>query len=156
MSAFMPGSPYMFVDFLGIEGLKHLDYETALIFHGCLLVEVPKAVDSIIRNAQSHLTQGHGVDTGLMKASLTKQIVSEALTVGVIYQLQSDEAPYWVFMEDGFTTPSGEYWPGYHFFAQAVAANRGRMGKAVAKAWRDTSAVLAAKALVPRGVTKLL
>ena len=51
---------------------------------------------------------------------------------------------------------NGEWHEGLHFFRKAIAANRGRMGKACARAWRQTQAVLAAKAMVPKGVTKLL
>lgn len=156
MPNFSPTSPYMFVDFVGTDGLRDIDVDTARLFHAGLVIEVPKAVDAIINNAKGQLSPGHGYDTGLMKSTLTKNLLTASLSAGVIYELLSDEADYWIYMEDGFTTANGDWIEGYHFFARAIQANRGRMGKAIAKAWRDASVVLAAKAMMPRGVQKLL
>jgi hypothetical protein len=156
MPQFSPTSPYMSVDFIGVDGIRHIDRDVAIAFHAALLKEIPAAVDAVIKNAQNQLSPGHGVDTGLMKATLTKRLITASMEYGIIYSLESDEAPYWVYVEQGFMAANGDWIEGYHFFANAIRANRGRMGRAVAKAWREAAGVLAIKAAVPRGRMKIL
>lgn len=141
-------TPYLDVDIYGLKALNTLPNRMERYFHEALLVTVPPAVDAVIRHAQSQLQPGHGYDTGLLHDTLTKQIISSALSMGVIYSLQSDQADYWASMEFGFMHVGGSFFPGYHFFQNAINANRGRLGKAAWQAWRVASARLAAEAMI--------
>lgn len=139
---------YMSVDVYGLKSLNALPYRMEKIFNRALTITVPPAVDAVIRNAQSQLIPGHGYDSGLLRNSLTKHIITRAMGQGVLYSLGSDRAEYWVYVESGFTAANGDFIEGYHFFEKAIAANKGRLGKACWQAWRITSAQLAAEAMV--------
>jgi hypothetical protein len=141
-------TPYLDVDIYGLKALNTLPDRMERYFHEALMVTVPPAVDAVINNAKSQLQPGHGYDTGRLHDSLTKEIISSALAMGVIYSLQSDEADYWASMEFGFMHVGGTFFPGYHFFQNAINANRGRLGKAAWQAWRVASARLAAEAMI--------
>jgi hypothetical protein len=141
-------TPYLDVDIYGLKALNTLPDRMERYFHEALMVTVPPAVDAVINHAKSQLQPGHGYDTGLLHDTLTKEIVSAAMAMGVIYSLQSDQAEYWASMEFGFMHVGGSFFPGYHFFHNAINANRGRLGKAAWQAWRVASARLAAEAMI--------
>ena len=153
---FSGSSPYFGVNFLGLDGLQHLDRDTEAIFYANLTTEVYRAVDAIIKNAKSQLVPGHGYDEGLLHDTLTKEIVADAMSTGVIYKLLSDGAYYWPFIEDGYTRQDGTFIEGLHFFREAVKKNHGRIGLAASMAWKKTSYTLSLKAAMPKGVKKLL
>jgi hypothetical protein len=148
-------TPNLTVDIYGLKALNTLPNRMERYFHQALMVTVPPAVDAVIRNAQMQLQPGHGYDTGLMRDTLIKQIVSAAMSMGVIYSLQSDEADYWASMEFGFMHVGGTFFPGYHFFQNAISANRGRLGKAAWQAWRIASARLSVEAALSVRIPKL-
>lgn len=147
-------NPYMTVDIVGMNSLGTLPARAEKYFHQALLITVPPAIDSIIRNAQSQLQPGHGYDTGLLHDTLTKEVISTALSAGVIFGLLSEQADYWASVEFGYMHNSGVFVPGYHYFANAINSNRGRLGKAAHAAWRMAAARLSAESSmsIPRGL----
>lgn len=162
MTAFSPTSPFLFADMVGFSAFGMLDVRVAVVFHACLMKEIPKAVDHILKYARSQLVPEHGYDTGKLHDLLTVVLVTAALNEGVVYtvepadQSHSDSgAWYWAYMEDGFMMQDGTYWPGYHYILNAVNRQRGTLGKAVKRAWRETAAILNIEANLS-GVTKLV
>jgi hypothetical protein len=146
--------PNLEVKIYGLSHLHTLPERSERYFHAALMATVPGAVDSVLRNAQRQLTPGHGYDsdrptshTGKhLRESLIAEVISTALNVGVLYTLRGDDDhAYWFFKEFGFTHKNGTFVEGLHFFSKAINANRGRLGKAAAAAWRVASARLAAE-----------
>jgi hypothetical protein len=92
----------------------------------------------------------HGVDTGLLRESLTYHLVETLLTSGVYYDLLSDEAPYWKWVEFGHWVVNAEtpwFWPGYHYLENAIQTVGIRLlMRSVRAAWHDTVIVLAQEA----------
>lgn len=126
-------------------------FEKALIFH------LEDAAQRVIDTARHYLVrlsepavktnadgkEIHGYDTGVMYVSLRYKLAMALLVTGVYYELLSDEAEYWRYMEFGFTKANGEWWPGYHFLETAIEENAGYIRQRVREAWADTAIMLA-------------
>jgi hypothetical protein len=94
----------------------------------------------------------HGYDTGLMYTSLKYALAFQLLATGVYYDLFSEEAKYWRYVEFGHWVASGSgwwFWPGYHFLETAIEENAGYIRQQVREAWADTAIRLAMEAHVP-------
>lgn len=91
----------------------------------------------------------HGYDTGLLYITLISKLAGHLAGDGVFYDLLSEEAEYWRFVEFGFHTRSGAWWPGYHFLEQAIRDNEGYIRQQVREAWHDTAILLAREAQAP-------
>lgn len=91
----------------------------------------------------------HGYDTGLMYITLISRLASHLLASGVFYDLLSEEAEYWRYVEFGFHTRSGQWWPGYHFLEQAIRENEGYIRQRCREAWADAAIILAREGQVP-------
>lgn len=146
----------MFVEFMGMKSMQNLDLRTQVVFHACLMKNIPPAVERIVEYAKLQLVPEHGYDTGLLQHTLEKVLITAAMDVGVIYKIDSLYAWYWAYMEDGFTMANGEYWPGYHYIRNAVDRQKGTLGRAVKKSWREAAAILSMQANAMQGVEKLL
>lgn len=112
----------------------------ALVWH---LRDVAEAV---IDTAQSTLVPGHGYDTGLLKSSLVSRLIEHLMPVGVFYQLLSEQAYYWRWVEFGHWMQNGKFWPGYHYLEGALRVHEASIRRAVREAWADTARKLAAEA----------
>lgn len=123
----------------------------ALIFH------LKDAAEGIIEAAKLSLFKPadfpmhkHGVDTGRLKESLTYQLVDALLETGVYYDLESDEAPYWKWVEFGHWVMNAKtpwFWPGYHYLENALkTVGIPLVIRSVRAAWHDTAIALAAEA----------
>lgn len=115
--------------------------------HRNLVRRLGQAADHVIDLAQAQLKPGHGYDTGLMHDTLVKRLgtVFEA----VFYDLLSDQAYYWQWVEFGHWTVAGNWWEGYHFLEGAVIASEAHIRSKVVEAYRDTVMELAIQARVP-------
>lgn len=165
--AYTGSSPYLSIDMYGLRELNTLPARMDTYYRAALWVTVPSAVDAVITNARSQLQPEHGYDTGLMYSSLDKKIISGA-AIGVVYTLGADKAvrppsknetdpfPYWLAMETGFIQKDGVFWPGYHYYQNAINKLRPRLGKAAALAWRMAGAKLAAESAARATKQKLL
>ena len=113
----------------------------ALIFH------LADTAQSVIAMAQQSLTPGHGYDTGKMRNSLIYALADHLLATGVYYDLFSEEAYYWRWVEFGhWIAGTNSFWPGYHFLENALMAHESRIRTAVREAWADTVIRLGAEA----------
>lgn len=90
----------------------------------------------------------HGYDTGLLYITLIQRLATHMLATGVFFDLLSNEAEYWRFVEFGFHTRNGEFWPGYHFLEQSIKDNEGYIRSRVREAWADTAIALSREAQV--------
>lgn len=132
----------------GMQGLAELETLPTRLnnhFHTVLRITMADAADTIIEDAQADLTPGHGYDTGLLRDSLTKNLVDLAMGAGVFYVLNSDAADYWAAVEFGHVLPDGSFWPGYHFLSNAVEKNRANIFRAAYEAWVVTAGILSAE-----------
>lgn len=135
-------------------------FQEALIFH--LADAAQRVIDTarnylvrleeppVMRNAEGR--EIHGYDTGTMYVSLKYELAAALLYMGVYYDLMSDAADYWTFVEFGhwvFSASGPWFWPGYHFFATAIEANAGYIRQRCREAWQDTAIKLAMEAHVP-------
>lgn len=113
-----------------------------------LITRLGEAADRVISTAQGSLRPGHGYDTGLMHDTLVARlgVVYEA----VFYDLLSDQAHYWQWVEFGHWMRNGQWWEGYHFLEDAVIANEAHIRSKVVEAYRDTVRDLSIEARVPR------
>ena len=64
------------------------------------------------------------------------------------YDLESDEAEYWVFVEFGHMLRNGDWWPGYHFLTKSVVEMEPMLRDKVREAWAATVVELAGQARV--------
>lgn len=130
---------------------KH--FKTALIFH------LKDAAEGIIERAKLSLWKPgdfpmhkHGVDTGLLRESLTMQLVEALLYEGVYYDLLSEEAEYWKWVEFGHWVMNAKtpwFWPGYHYLEGALRdVGPALIMRSLRAAWFDTAKVLATEARV--------
>lgn len=138
-------------------------------FHKALVFHLHDAARRVISTARGYLVrleepavkvnwEGkaiHGYDTGLLYITLISELVHE-LGDGVFYDIGTDEAPYWRFVEFGFHTRSGAWWPGYHFLEQAIRDNEGYIRQRVREAWHDTATLLAREAQAPGFTGKVI
>jgi hypothetical protein len=125
--------------------------------HERLVVNLGLAVDTILDDAKDSLykpadfpVHRHGYDTGRLHDSLVARLLDE-VGVGVWYDLYSDQAEYWVFVEFGRLREDGSWWPGYHFLTSAIMRNRGTLQNAVRVAIHETFTLLASESRVPSG-----
>jgi hypothetical protein len=139
-------------------------FRKALIFH--LADAAQRVIDTarhyLVRLSEPALKVGpygkpiHGYDTGVMYISLHYELMEALLLGGVFYDLNADpHAPYWRFVEFGFTLANGQWWPGYHFLEAAIMENEGYIRGRVREAWADTAIALALEAKVPGGIGRL-
>jgi hypothetical protein len=94
----------------------------------------------------------HGYDTGLMYTSLKYSLAGHLLGTGVFYDLLSEDAEYWRYVEFGHWVAAAAgwwFWPGYHMLETGIRANEGYIRQRVREAWADTSIALAMEAHVP-------
>jgi len=147
------------VDFGNLPTLpKRLDahLQAALMFH---LADAAQRVIDTTRTYLVRLEEGavmrtssgreiHGYDTGLMYVSLKYALVESLLMTGVWYDLLSEEAEYWRYVEFGHFTSGGNFWPGYHMLETAIRHNEGYIRQRVREAWADTAVALAMEAHV--------
>jgi hypothetical protein len=110
-----------------------------------LELRLAEAARKVIEDAQLQLQPGHGYDTGLLHDSLTYELM-RLTTDGVFYELGSDQAAYWQYVEFGHMTRSGNFWPGYHMLENALRMNEAYIRQKVREAWADTALMLAAEA----------
>jgi len=115
--------------------------------HVNLIRRLGEAADHVIQLAQGSLRPGHGYDTGLMHDTLVARlgVVFEA----VFYDLLSDQAHYWQWVEFGHWMRDGNFWEGYHFLEDAVIASEKHIRSKVVEAYRDTVLALSIEARVP-------
>jgi hypothetical protein len=107
-----------------------------------------KVAMEVVNRAQSKLYPGHGFDTGQMSRTLTAKWV-DGLMDAVAYDLESDDAFYWVFVEFGHMTRAGNWWPGYHFLTESIMEMEADIRDAVRMAWNQTVVDLAGMQHVP-------
>jgi len=138
-------------------------FDHALIFH------LGDAAQRVIDTTRSYLVrlnepavmtnaegkEIHGYDTGLMYVSLKYELARELLHTGVFYELFSDEAKYWRYVEFGFHRRDGSWWPGYHMLETAIEENEGYIRQRVREAWADTAIHLAMEAHHPSAIGRL-
>jgi len=117
--------------------------QKALIFH------LQDAAEKVIVTAQQSLVPGHGYDTGRMHDSLIYALAEHLLETGVFYDLFSEEAYYWRYVEFGHWTRGGNFWPGYHFLENSLRLHEATIRTSVRAAWHDTAIALAAEARAP-------
>ena len=117
---------------------KHLI--PALVFH------VRDAAEATLSDAQMQLQPGHGYDTGLMYDTLVAKLVDHLLETGVYYDLMSEQAYYWRWVEFGHWMVNGEFWEGYHFLENALRMNEDTLRRAVREAYADVAVLLAGEA----------
>ncbi len=132
----------------------HAHFTAALTWH------LEDAAQRVIDTARTYLvrleeapvmhdSQGreiHGYDTGLMYLSMKYELMEALLVQGVFYELRSDEAEYWEYVEFGhwvFSKDGPWFWPGYHFFATAIEQNMSYIRERCREAWQDTALQLA-------------
>jgi hypothetical protein len=91
----------------------------------------------------------YGLDTGLMHDTLTAVLVTELEASHIVaYDLMSDGADYWMWVEFGHMLRNGTWWPGYRFLATSVEEMLPAIRQAVRMAWSDTLFDLAGEARV--------
>lgn len=99
----------------------------------------------------------HGVDTGKLRASLTHHLVEALLSEGVYYDLMSDEAEYWKWVEFGHWVTNAQtpwFWPGYHYLEGALrTVGLPLIMRACRAAWHDTAIALAGEARAANPLT---
>lgn len=160
------GSNFRFKASVEMGNLPTLPERLEAHFIEALIFHMQDAARRVIVTARSYLVRLeepptmtgidgkpiHGYDTGLMYISLMYQLAAHLLASGeVAYDLLSEEADYWLYMEFGFHTRSGKWWPGYHFLETAVHENEGYIRSRVREAWADTAIKLAAEGRAPGG-----
>ena len=138
---------------IDMGNLPTLGDRMADTFRYYLIIRLREAAEIIIERAKAKLVPGHGYDTGLMHDTLVAKLVG-ALEAsmpsgdGVYYDLESDEAWYWVFVEFGHMLRDGNWWPGYFFLTSTVIESESLIRQRVREAWGDTVVALAAQARV--------
>jgi hypothetical protein len=157
---------------IDMGSLPSLGDRMAEVLHGRLVVRLGEAADLIIDRAKAKLQKKppgvktpdgniYGYDTGLMHDTLVAKLVETTASAlaggedGVYYDLESDEAWYWVFVEFGHLLRNGTWWPGYHFLTSTVIENEAMIRQRVRQAWGDTVVILAAQAAVSGAVDAL-
>lgn len=120
--------------------------DKALIFH--LAEAAQKVIDTtrhyLVRLSEPPVKDNiHGYDTGLMYVSLKAELMEHLAATGVFYELLSDEAKYWRWVEFGHWMANGQFWPGYHMLETAIEDNAPAIRQAVRAAWGDAVAVTA-------------
>lgn len=126
-----------------LMGLERVPDEFMFNLHVHLEDRLSEVCDKVISDAMMQLQPGHGYETGRMHDTLVSRLVEEVegmWSEGVFYDLLSDEAPYWVYVEFGHMTRAGNWWVGYHFLENAVLANTAFLDVKVAEAVFDTFA----------------
>ena len=155
-----------------VDNLEGLDERFADTFVKALMFHLEDAAQRVIDTARHYLvrleepavkqsiygTDIHGYDTGLMYLSLKYELAVGLLVSGsgVFYDLLSEEAEYWRYVEFGhwvFSRNGPWFWPGYHFLETAISENAGYIRQRVREAWADTEIklVMAAKPIGTRG-----
>jgi hypothetical protein len=126
-------------------------FQKALIFH------LGEAAQKVIDTARHYLVrleepavknEIHGYDTGLMYVSLRADLMESLLATGVFYELLSDEAKYWRWVEFGHWMINGQFWEGYHFLETAIEENAAFIRQRVREAWADTAILMARESKV--------
>ncbi len=118
--------------------------QKALIWH------LRDVAESVVAMAQQSLVPGHGYDTGLLHDTLTFALAEHLLETGVYYDLFSEVAYYWRWVEFGhWIAGTNSFWPGYHMLENALIAHETKIRGAVREAWQDTVIKLAAEARAP-------
>ena len=100
-----------------------------------------------------HVDFPGGYDTGKLRDSLTYHLVDSLISSGMVaYDLDSEEAEYWKWIEFGHWVTRAKtpwYWQGYHMLENAIGMNIMKLRRAVRMAWSDTMVALAAEARTP-------
>lgn len=99
-----------------------------------------------------HIDEPGGYDTGKMVATLEANLVEALLERGVFYDLLSEDAEYWQWVEFGHWVMNAKqpwFWQGYHLLEDSVVRNHGRIKRALREAWHETAILLASEARTP-------
>jgi hypothetical protein len=99
-----------------------------------------------------HVDLPGGYDTGKLAGTLEPHLVEALMSTGVFYDLLSEEAEYWEYVEFGHwvAAKAGDwFWPGYHLLEQSVMRNIPKIRRACRMAWSDAMIKLGAEARVP-------
>lgn len=164
------GDAFAFTARVDMGNLPTLPERLDTTFHEALIWHLADAAQRVIDTTRHYLVRLeepavmvgaggkpiHGYDTGLMYVSLRYKLAEHLAATGVYYELLSDEAEYWRWVEFGHFMANGEFWQGYHMLETAIRANEGYIRSQVRAAWADTAQILAREAKVPGIVGKLL
>jgi len=126
-------------NWIGAASLATLPERFALAYQAALIEEMGRAANKIVDDAKSKLVPGHGYDTGKLKESLQASLTTWAL--GLAYEINSEEAEYWLWVEVGHMLRSGDWWEGYHYIETSVAENKGAIFDAARDAFHIAAAV---------------
>lgn len=108
-----------------MAALRTLPARFTAAYEAALVLNMRQVADEIIRDAQAQLVPGHGYVTGKLRESLVANLVDWAS--GVSYEILSEEAEYWLWVELGHMLRNGAWWEGYHYIENALNANRGKI-----------------------------
>ena len=135
---------------LDFFNLPSLPDRLARYLQDALVWHLRDVAESVIHMAQQSLVPGHGYRTGLLRNSLIHSLAEHLLATGVYYDLFSEEAYYWRWVEFGhWIAGTNTFWPGYHFLENSLRAHESRIRRAVREAWQDTAIKLASEARAP-------
>jgi hypothetical protein len=142
---------------IDLLGLPTLPERMIAVLHERLVVNMRTAADKVLETASRSLykpvdfpVHRHGEDTGKLKRSLVAKLV-EHVNVSVAYDLESDDAPYWIFVEFGRIRADGSWWPGYHFLTGAIMQHEGTIRTACRVSMHETFTILASENRSPGG-----
>lgn len=124
-----------------------LEHRLPELFRDFLYDTIGPVAGRMIDTAKGQLYPHHGVRTGKLKATLDAFLVEAAFESfsGVFFDLESHDAPYWVWVEFGHMRNDGSWWPGYHFLENAVREHEKELMVAIQQAWKMTTDMLGAE-----------
>jgi len=150
----MPPNPFT-VSIKGLRRLNTLPERMASMYEAAAVITMARVADKVVADAKAQLVPGHGLDTGLLKYTLEKELIRIGEVLGVIYSIKSDAADYWLDVEIGHFMDNGSWWEGYHYIANAINMNKALIKGAAKQAWEMTSGKLAAEEAALLGMFKL-
>jgi hypothetical protein len=167
-NGFSPGSRQMGVSYtVDMTNLPTLPERLDEYFREALVFHIKDAADTVIGDARNHYRdlphapgaivgphqdEPGGYDTGKMEATLEAKLVNDLLESGVYYDILSEEAPYWTYIEWGHWVNAKEpwFWEGYHLLETALKGPGAlALVRAVRAAWSDTAIKLASESRSP-------
>jgi hypothetical protein len=94
-----------------------------------------------------HVDRPGGLDSGKLQATLKYELAHEMAAGIVAYDLLSDDAEYWQWIEFGHWVAAQKpwFWQGYHMLASAIAESIPAIRRSVKRAWEDTAIKLASE-----------
>lgn len=129
-------------------------------FHAAIVIRLGEVAHAVVEAAKRKLKKKpddvitpdgniYGLDTGKMHNTLTAVLVDMVEEGFTAYDLLSEEADYWQWVEFGHMLRNGNWWPGYRFLSSTVVEMQPQIRQAVRYAWSDTIQALAYEARVP-------